>query len=53
MTEMLSYFVGKLGAFITFLNTLQVVDGVSLLGVFAAFFILYLVIHNLLFRAQG
>lgn len=53
MTEMLEFFIAKLGFFISWLNTLQIVEGVSLLGFLAAIFILVLIIHNLLFRAQG
>lgn len=52
MAEMLTYFVGKLGAFFTWLGTLVLVDGVTLLSFFGAMFLITLLIVNLLLRAK-
>lgn len=52
MAEMMAFFAAKLGSFMTWLGTLVVVNGVTLLGLFGAFFVLFLVINNLLYRAK-
>lgn len=51
MQEMLTFFVGRLGNFIAWLDSLTVVSGVSWLALSGALFLIGLLIHNFLLRA--
>lgn len=52
MQEIITFFIGKLGAFFSFLTTVEIVSGVSLLAFLGGLIVLMLVIHNLLLRAR-
>lgn len=52
MTEMLNFFITSLGDFFGWLGTLVVANGVSLLGLFGAFFVIYMLLSNFLLRAR-
>ena len=50
--EMVTFFIGKLGAFISFLAGVNLVSGVTFLGFLAGLFLIYLMIDNFLYRAR-
>lgn len=52
MQDMLTFLYQRLSDFINWLNSLQVVQGVSFLWLLAGFFVMYLIIHNFLLRAK-
>ena len=52
MQEMVTFFIGKLGAFISFLSGVNLVSGVTFLGFLAGLFLIYLMIDNFLYRAR-
>lgn len=53
MTAFLSNIIGKLGSFISFLSGLEVVSGVSLLGIMGGLIILGVLINNFVLRGRG
>lgn len=52
MQDVITFFLNKLGAFISFLSSVQIVSGVSFLHFCAGIIILMLVIHNIVLRAR-
>lgn len=53
MTEMLGFFVSKLGSLFTWLTTVEIVSGVSLLAFFGGLFVLCVFINSLLLRGRS
>lgn len=52
MNDMLTFFVGRLGSLVSWLNSQMIVSGVSLLSFFGGLFLICLLIHFLLLRAR-
>lgn len=52
MDTMLSFFMSLLPNFVSFLNTLMLSSGVSLMAFLAALFLIALLINNLLLRGH-
>lgn len=52
MYTLFNFFLTKLGSLFSFLGSVYIVSGVSILHFLAALFILMLVIHNVLLRAR-
>lgn len=52
MQEVITFFINKLGAFFTFLGSVQIVSGVSFLHFLGALLVLMLIIHNIVLRAR-
>lgn len=52
MADMLSYFIGKIGPFFSWLNSLSIVDGVTLMTFFGAMMLIIVLIRSLLLRAR-
>lgn len=52
MQEIIGFFISKLGSFISFLSSVQIVSGVSFLHFCGGLIVLMLVIHNILLRAR-
>ena len=50
MTDCLTWMVTFLAEIVEWLGTMQIVDGVSLLGFMAAIFVLHLLIDNVIVR---
>lgn len=50
--QYLEYFIGKISALFSFLSSLQVVPGVNLLFLLAAFVVMMILLNNLLIRAR-
>lgn len=52
MNEFLSWCVALLGTLVSWLGTMQIVEGVTLLGFLGASFILAILIRNLIYKAR-
>lgn len=52
MQEMVNYFVGKIPEFLSWLNSMVIVNGVSLLGFFAGILVIVILIRNFLLTAR-
>ncbi len=52
MTEMITYFIGKLGLFFSWLGSLVIVEGVTILSFLGAIFLIFMLIRNLLLRGK-
>ena len=52
MSQVIGFFITKLGSFISFLSSVQIVSGVSFLSFCAGLIVLMLVIHNIVLRAR-
>ena len=52
LQEMITFFIGKLGAFVSFFSGVNLVSGVTFLGFLAGLFLIYLMVDNFLYRAR-